>query len=84
MSVESEASLSKQKLTLVELAAKHKVDLYGEAKGKGKGSTKSRRTSKKPSKGSRTAVPCASDFQLELGTFQYADGAPRGLPCFHP
>ena len=79
VSVENKASLSKEKLTLVDLAAKHKVDLYGEAKGKGKGSTKSRRTSKKPSKGSPTAVPRASDFQLELGTFQYADSAPADV-----
>ena len=79
MTVESEASLARQKQSLIELAAKHKVELYGEVKGKGKGNAKSRRTSKKPMRGAPLVVPSASDFQLEPGAFLFADGTPAAV-----
>ena len=49
-SLETEPSMTKQKQSLVDLAAKHGVDLYQEAKSSGKGAGKSRRTSKRPPK----------------------------------
>ena len=79
VSLETEPSMTKQKQSLVDLAAKHGVDLYQDANASGKGAGKSRRTSKRPPKKPVGPPPSASDFQLEVGTFLNGDATPSDV-----